>query len=129
MNTNTYQQQAIRLPLQPMLLAANVTAPCLLLGAGANLPPTAAAVARLPCCYPPAQLLINNAGVYGKRGGFADFRQQDFLEVYATNAVGPYLVAQQLHQQVRSTGRGDEMKGWQGPSECGTRWHSSCTSR
>ncbi|GBF88259.1 hypothetical protein Rsub_00971 [Raphidocelis subcapitata] len=44
-------------------------------------------------------VLINNAGIYspdGRRPALDEFRQADFLPVFATNAVGPFLVTQQL---------------------------------
>jgi NAD(P)-dependent dehydrogenase (short-subunit alcohol dehydrogenase family) len=46
-----------------------------------------------------AQILINNAGVYGKRGFLQDYSAEDFLQPYLTNAVGPFIVVQQLQKQ------------------------------
>ena len=47
----------------------------------------------------PLQILINNAGMYGKRGSLQDYTAEDFLQPYITNAVGPFLVVQQLQKQ------------------------------
>lgn len=44
-------------------------------------------------------VLINNAGMYGKRLSLADFEADDFNSVFQTNAVGPFLVVQQLLKQ------------------------------
>ncbi|KAI8465874.1 MAG: short chain dehydrogenase [Monoraphidium minutum] len=44
-------------------------------------------------------LLINNAGIYsadGRRPKFEEFTPDDFLAPFMTNAVGPFLVTQQL---------------------------------
>ena len=35
------------------------------------------------------QVLINNAGVYGRRLSFSDFEPDDFLTTFNTNAVRP----------------------------------------
>jgi NAD(P)-dependent dehydrogenase (short-subunit alcohol dehydrogenase family) len=46
-----------------------------------------------------AQLLINNAGIYsgdGRRPKLEEFTAADFLPVFMTNSVGPFLVIQQL---------------------------------
>jgi NAD(P)-dependent dehydrogenase (short-subunit alcohol dehydrogenase family) len=42
------------------------------------------------------QLLVNNAGVYGRRLGLLELEAADFLEAFSTNTVGPFLVVQQL---------------------------------
>jgi NAD(P)-dependent dehydrogenase (short-subunit alcohol dehydrogenase family) len=47
----------------------------------------------------PAQLLINNAGIYGRRGNLVDFEATDFQAVFNANAVGPFLVVQNLLKQ------------------------------
>lgn len=44
-------------------------------------------------------LLINNAGVYGRRLGLAELEASDFHTAFATNTVGPFLVVQQLLAQ------------------------------
>ena len=44
-------------------------------------------------------LLINNAGIYGKRVGLKEMDIDTMLEVFTTNACGPFLVAQQLHKR------------------------------
>jgi NAD(P)-dependent dehydrogenase (short-subunit alcohol dehydrogenase family) len=43
-------------------------------------------------------LLINNAGVYGRRLGLDDLTDEDFATAFAANAVGPFLVIQQLRR-------------------------------
>lgn len=44
-------------------------------------------------------VLINNAGIYGRRGGLMDLEAADFQEVFNTNTVGPFLVVQQVVKQ------------------------------
>ncbi|WIA13036.1 hypothetical protein OEZ85_006644 [Tetradesmus obliquus] len=44
-------------------------------------------------------VLINNAGMYGRRLQLAEFEAEDFMTVFQTNAVGPFLVVQQLLKQ------------------------------
>lgn len=44
-------------------------------------------------------VLINNAGIYGRRLSLAEFEAEDFSTVFQTNAVGPFLVVQQLLKQ------------------------------
>jgi NAD(P)-dependent dehydrogenase (short-subunit alcohol dehydrogenase family) len=41
-------------------------------------------------------VLINNAGIYGRRLQLAEFEAEDFMSVFQTNTVGPFLVVQQL---------------------------------
>lgn len=43
-------------------------------------------------------MLINCAGVFGSRAPFAELRAQDFISNFTTNAVGPFMVTQQLHR-------------------------------
>lgn len=45
------------------------------------------------------QVLINNAGIYGRRAALADFTPEDFSSVFQTNTIGPFMVVQQLLQQ------------------------------
>lgn len=47
------------------------------------------------------QVLVNNAGVYGRRLGFSELNAEDFSFAFQTNAIGPFLVSQQLHKQVK----------------------------
>jgi NAD(P)-dependent dehydrogenase (short-subunit alcohol dehydrogenase family) len=43
----------------------------------------------------PIDVLLNNAGLYGRKGqGIGDFDQQEWLEVLAVNTIGPALIAQ-----------------------------------
>ncbi|KAF6260680.1 hypothetical protein COO60DRAFT_1294220 [Scenedesmus sp. NREL 46B-D3] len=44
-------------------------------------------------------VLINNAGMYGRRLQLAEFEAEDFMTVFQTNTVGPFLVVQQLLKQ------------------------------
>jgi NAD(P)-dependent dehydrogenase (short-subunit alcohol dehydrogenase family) len=44
-------------------------------------------------------VLINNAGMYGRRLQLAEFEAEDFMAVFQTNTVGPFLVVQQLLKQ------------------------------
>eukprot|EP00882_Tetradesmus_deserticola_P012566 GHRQ01013319.1.p1 GENE.GHRQ01013319.1~~GHRQ01013319.1.p1 ORF type:complete len:240 (+),score=98.75 GHRQ01013319.1:569-1288(+) len=44
-------------------------------------------------------VLINNAGMYGRRLQLSEFEADDFITVFQTNAVGPFLVVQQLLKQ------------------------------
>jgi NAD(P)-dependent dehydrogenase (short-subunit alcohol dehydrogenase family) len=44
-------------------------------------------------------VLINNAGMYGRRLQLAEFEADDFMTVFQTNTVGPFLVVQQLLKQ------------------------------
>eukprot|EP00775_Hariotina_reticulata_P011289 gene11289-11439_t len=44
-------------------------------------------------------VLINNAGVYGRRLQLADLEAADFQYAFQTNTVGPFLVIQQLLKQ------------------------------
>jgi NAD(P)-dependent dehydrogenase (short-subunit alcohol dehydrogenase family) len=44
-------------------------------------------------------VLINNAGMYGRRLKLAEFEADDFMTVFQTNTVGPFLVVQQLLKQ------------------------------
>lgn len=44
-------------------------------------------------------MLINNAGIYGRRATLPDFTSEDFSTVFQTNTIGPFLVIQQLLQQ------------------------------
>eukprot|EP00878_Enallax_costatus_P043903 GHUV01052007.1.p1 GENE.GHUV01052007.1~~GHUV01052007.1.p1 ORF type:complete len:177 (+),score=24.99 GHUV01052007.1:451-981(+) len=61
-----------------------------------STPPTATA---LHCA--PLQVLINNAGVYGRRATLSEFAPEDFTNVFQTNTIGPFLVVQQLlHQEL-----------------------------
>lgn len=59
--------------------------------------------AYLPACLPVVaflrQILINNAGVYGRRLGLAELEAGDFAYAMQTNAIGPFLVVQQLLKQ------------------------------
>lgn len=41
-------------------------------------------------------VLINNAGVYGRRATLPEFTADDLTSVFTTNTVGPFLVVQQL---------------------------------
>jgi len=41
-------------------------------------------------------VLVNNAGIYGARASFEHVTKQSLMEVFETNAVGPFLVAQAL---------------------------------
>lgn len=45
------------------------------------------------------QLLINNAGMYGRRLGLLELEASDFNAAFTTNALGPFLVTQQLLKQ------------------------------
>jgi NAD(P)-dependent dehydrogenase (short-subunit alcohol dehydrogenase family) len=45
------------------------------------------------------QILINNAGAYGRRLQLADLEASDFHYAFQTNTVGPFLVVQQLLKQ------------------------------
>ncbi|KAF8067339.1 csgA [Scenedesmus sp. PABB004] len=56
----------------------------------------AAWAAGLSTHTPHVDVLINNAGVYGRRLALAEFEADDFTSVFQTNAVGPFLVVQQL---------------------------------
>jgi NAD(P)-dependent dehydrogenase (short-subunit alcohol dehydrogenase family) len=47
---------------------------------------------------PRVDVVINNAGIYGPRGGIDDISAQDMLNVFKVNAVGPFLVVQQLRR-------------------------------
>ncbi|KAG2438435.1 hypothetical protein HYH02_010890 [Chlamydomonas schloesseri] len=44
-------------------------------------------------------LLVNNAGVYGRRPALEDFTEEDFLLAFHTNTLGPFFVVQQLIKQ------------------------------
>ncbi|KAG2484047.1 hypothetical protein HYH03_017137 [Edaphochlamys debaryana] len=44
-------------------------------------------------------VLVNNAGVYGRRPALEDFTEADFLLAFATNTLGPFFVIQQLVKQ------------------------------
>jgi NAD(P)-dependent dehydrogenase (short-subunit alcohol dehydrogenase family) len=46
------------------------------------------------------QVLINNAGVYGRRPALEEFTEDDFQLAFRTNALGPFFVVQQLLLQV-----------------------------
>jgi NAD(P)-dependent dehydrogenase (short-subunit alcohol dehydrogenase family) len=48
---------------------------------------------------PHLDVVINNAGISGPRLALDDFTQGDFLDVLTTNAIGPFLVVQQLRKQ------------------------------
>lgn len=54
---------------------------------------------RAPPASAAAQLLINNAGIYGRRGGLMDLEAADFHSAFNTNAVGPFLVVQSFLKQ------------------------------
>ncbi|KAG1671272.1 hypothetical protein FOA52_010843 [Chlamydomonas sp. UWO 241] len=41
-------------------------------------------------------VLVNNAGIYGRRLALPEFEEQDFLDNFKTNALGPFFVVQQL---------------------------------
>jgi len=43
-------------------------------------------------------VLINNAGVYGRRLGLDDLSAEDFATAFAANATGPFLVIQHLRR-------------------------------
>lgn len=45
------------------------------------------------------QVLVNNAGIYGRRCSFEEFTAEDFTAPFAANAVGPFLVTQQVYKQ------------------------------
>ncbi|PNH09567.1 C-factor [Tetrabaena socialis] len=59
-------------------------------------------------------LLVNNAGVYGKRPNLEDFTEEDFLFAFRTNAMGPFFVVQQLLKQARGRAlpRGPGWEEW-----------------
>mmetsp|Transcript_996 Transcript_996/g.6222 ORF Transcript_996/g.6222 Transcript_996/m.6222 type:complete len:244 (-) Transcript_996:1177-1908(-) len=44
-------------------------------------------------------LLVNNAGVYGRRVDLDSVKTEDMLHTFITNTVGPLLVVQQLRKQ------------------------------
>jgi NAD(P)-dependent dehydrogenase (short-subunit alcohol dehydrogenase family) len=44
-------------------------------------------------------LLINNAGVYGKRCSFEEMDAQTMMDVFQTNCVGPLMVTQALYKK------------------------------
>ncbi|EFJ39391.1 hypothetical protein VOLCADRAFT_108651, partial [Volvox carteri f. nagariensis] len=44
-------------------------------------------------------VLVNNAGVYGRRPELLDFEEEDFLFAFRTNSMGPFFVVQQLLKQ------------------------------
>ncbi|GAX74643.1 hypothetical protein CEUSTIGMA_g2091.t1 [Chlamydomonas eustigma] len=48
---------------------------------------------------PHVDVLINNAGVFGRRLGFLELEAEDFLKTFTTNTVGPFLVSQELYRQ------------------------------
>lgn len=48
---------------------------------------------------PHVDILINNAGAYGRRVGFSDVTADDLHFTFTTNAVGPLLVVQALHRE------------------------------
>lgn len=43
-------------------------------------------------------LVINNAGVYGRRSTFDDVDEETMLQVYKVNTCGPFFVAQHLYK-------------------------------
>ncbi|CAG9466601.1 unnamed protein product [Pedinophyceae sp. YPF-701] len=46
---------------------------------------------------PAVDLVLNNAGIYGpKSKAFGDYTKEDMLEVFNVNAVGPFLIAQEM---------------------------------
>jgi len=44
-------------------------------------------------------VLINNAGIYGKRASFAEMDAETMMEVYRINTVGPFMVSQHLFRE------------------------------
>ena len=75
--------------------------------AGRAVLPTSRALALcpcLPCLAPlfcaslPVQVVVNNAGIYGRRIDFQTVTFDDMIAAYTTNCIGPLLVVQQLHK-------------------------------
>ena len=64
-----------------------------------------AAVADLEAKYGSVDVLVNNAGIQ-RRAPFADFSQEDWDAVIATNLTGPFIVAQAVVRGMIPRGRG-----------------------
>ncbi|KXZ53441.1 hypothetical protein GPECTOR_7g1339 [Gonium pectorale] len=45
------------------------------------------------------RVLVNNAGVYGRRPALEEFTEEDFLFAFHTNTLGPFFTVQQLLKQ------------------------------